>query len=184
MAFGDSELGDSGYSLFTFVNCVSFILRLHLLLRIDYVVMIFILYHRSATRLSKSESQKNFFVEADVKTSNGITTDAACAVEINNKRRKRVSDDFCLPFGGFCGFPFHLENILNDTHLLNMLSFSLPFRTERRRTGERDEERKIVKCSLVWVINWWCNYRASSSNGSERGKCLHVIIIMLRFSHI
>jgi hypothetical protein len=26
----------------------------------------------------------------------------------------------CLPFGGFCGFPFHLDTPLNDTHLLNM----------------------------------------------------------------
>jgi hypothetical protein len=53
--------------------------------------------------------------------------------------RRRSFFQCCLPFGGFCGFSFHLENILNDTHLLNMLSS--PFlRDERKAMNEKDEK--------------------------------------------
>jgi hypothetical protein len=62
--------------------------------------------------------------------------------KINKKRDEKMRSFcrfVCLPFGGFCGFPFHLENILNDTHLLNMLSS--PFlRDERKAMNEKDEK--------------------------------------------
>lgn len=133
----------------------------------------------------------------------------------------------CLPFGGFCGFPFHLENMLNDTHLLNMLKISSlslfssslcrvyvlaraehskkrqprserwevsKFRSQTkwmdgwarewwwRKEEETHREQTMLNVrSLVWVINWWCNYRVPGfrpSLGTTRdGVYMYVIII-------
>lgn len=56
-----------------------------------------------------------------------------CRWKKTTKRREKEFLSFlCLPFGGFCGFSFHLENILNDTHLLNMVNFSLPSEASKK----------------------------------------------------
>lgn len=72
--------------------------------------------------------------------------------KINKKRDEKMRSFcrfVCLPFGGFCGFPFHLENILNDTHLLNMLSS--PF-LQDEKSDERERKTKNEKLLNVHLF--------------------------------
>lgn len=162
MAFGDSELGDRASSLFTFHDRQTFSTSFSFILCsfasvTDYDVMFLILLSpQQYISLNHSHKRMSLLDERrkSIEWRKNKTKKPRLHVPSKiNKKRDEKNEKFlsfvCLPFGGF-GFSFHLENTLNDTHLLNMLSS--PFRKSRKTMNVRERKTKTEKLLNVHLF--------------------------------